>query len=477
MAVICIICEGAYPYVVGGVSSWVHDLIGSNPEHQFKLLCIIPNEEFAVQKYKLHQNVIELENILLDPYLDFSAGRVVKNNIFPKEEKKRGIEELFRFNKNPLEESRKEIEKIFDKESGKPLEIVLSNDYWEVLIENYNKKYPEENFNIYYWTYRSIILSLIQIGQIEIPKADIYHSVSTGYAGYLGALASQRKMGRLVLTEHGIYPREREEEILGADWIDKRFKNIWIEYFYYLSELTYQYCDLIVALFKYNSDIQKFHGAPVDKTSVIPNGVDEEIYSSIVREKKQGFNIGAVLRVVPIKDVKMMIKGFKIASAKIPDAKLWLIGPYEEDKEYYEECVALVKDLELTETVVFTGRADVRRYYSFLDILILTSISEGQPLSILEGLASGIPFIATDVGNCREILKGWTNIGEAGVIIPPTSYTALGKELIKLYQNQSRLEEYGKNGRKIVSKYYRKDFYINRYKEIYKKLGEGKWQE
>lgn len=82
MAVICIICEGAYPYVVGGVSSWVHDLITSNPEHKFKLLCIIPNQKFAVQKYKLPDNVIEIQNILLDPYLGFSMSQVIKNNLF-----------------------------------------------------------------------------------------------------------------------------------------------------------------------------------------------------------------------------------------------------------------------------------------------------------------------------------------------------------------------------------------------------------
>ena len=74
-----------------------------------------------------------------------------------------------------------------------------------------------------------------------------------------------------------------------------------------------------------------------------------------------------------------MIKGFKIASEKIPDAKLWLVGPYEEDKEYYEDCAALVNDLELSDKVTFTGRVDVKEYYSFLDILLLTSISEDSP--------------------------------------------------------------------------------------------------
>lgn len=91
---------------------------------------------------------------------------------------------------------------------------------------------------------------------------------------------------------------------------------------------------------------------------------------------------------------------------KMPDAKLWIIGPTDEDEEYFEECKDLVENLDMEKYITFTGRVDVREYYSFLDLLLLTSISEGQPLSILEGLSSGIPFIATDVGNCCEILQG-----------------------------------------------------------------------
>ena len=278
-----------------------------------------------------------------------------------------------------------------------------------------------------------IILNLLKIGQEDIPKADIYHCVTTGYAGFIGCLVAHRKMGKFLLTEHGIYPREREEEILGANWIDADFKNIWIDYFYYLSKLAYQYSDKIISLFEYTRGIQIYYGADEKKTKVIPNGVDEKKYGDIIKKKREGFHIGSVLRVVPIKDIKMMIKGFKIAEKNMPDATLWLIGPTDEDKEYYEECLELVKNLKLEEKVIFTGRANVLEYYSFLDLLILTSISEGQPLSILEGLASGIPFIATDVGNCREILLEKKDIGEAGLIIPPTSYTDLAEAFLKLY--------------------------------------------
>ncbi len=471
MAVICFICEGAYPYIVGGVSSWVHELILSNPQHFFKVLCIIPNKEFAKLKYKLPKNVIEVKNICLDGAPAFSLYNVIKANQTFSKQKRKSIDKLLDFGAKNTETKLSEVEDLFQKKFGKPLEVILSNEYWNTLLQFYNKNYSDGNFSTFYWTYRNIIFNLLNIAQGEIPKANIYHSVATGYSGFLGAVIAHQKKGKFVLTEHGIYPREREEEILGATWIDNDFKQIWIDYFYYLSKLAYQYSDKIISLFEYNRQIQIEYGAPAEKSVVIPNGVDEKKYGGIVREKKEGFNIGSILRIVPIKDVKMMIKGFKIASEKIPEAKLWLIGPTDEDEDYYDECIKLVDDLGLAEKVVFTGRANVMEYYSFLDLLLLTSISEGQPLSILEGLASGVPFISTDVGNCREILLEKTDIGEAGVIIPPTSYTDLALALVQLYHSPEKLEEFSRNGKKIVEKYYSKAAFIQQYREIYDEMG------
>jgi len=284
MAVICFICEGAYPYIVGGVSSWIHELISSNPQHFFKVLCIIPNKEFAKVKYKIPKNVVEIKNIYMDPYLNFSYLKVLRENMQKNEEKEKSIEELLLFQMNKDKEKLNKVEDVFSKKMGTPLEIILSKEYWEILLKYYNQHYSKGNFSTYYWTYRNIILNLLKIGQESIPKAHIYHSVATGYAGFLGAVIAHQKKGKFLLTEHGIYPREREEEVLASSWIDADFKSIWIDYFYYLSKLAYQYCDKIISLFEYNRNIQIEYGAPEEKTIVIPNGVDEKKYGSIVRK-------------------------------------------------------------------------------------------------------------------------------------------------------------------------------------------------
>ncbi len=476
MAKICLICEGAYPYVVGGVSSWVQDLINSNKEHEFSVLCIIPNKDFAVIKYELPDNLKEVKNIILNPYMDVSGLRLLKNNYLKKEKFKIKIEELMNFKEVSPENAAETICSLSEKNAGNPMEIVVSRLFWDPLLKYYKKNYSTENYNTFYWTYRNILLNIAGICQEEIPEADIYHSVSTGYAGLVAAMAGYKGKGKVLLTEHGIYPREREEEILHAKWVDKNFKGIWIDFFYFLSKIAYRYSDVIVSLFDYNRDLQIINGADSSKCRVIPNGVDREKFGKLNFEKRNEFSIGAVLRVVPIKDVKMMLNGFKVAIRKLRNVRLYLIGPIDENPEYYEECVQIVKSFELENYVEFTGKVNVEDYYKFLDLLLLTSTSEGQPLSILEGLSAGIPFIATDVGNCREILTEKKDMGEAGLIIPPTSYIDLADAIVKLYQSRDRLAEMGKNGRKIVEKYYSRETFINSYRGLYRELGGEQWQ-
>ncbi|MDX8334952.1 GT4 family glycosyltransferase PelF [Candidatus Cetobacterium colombiensis] len=470
MARVCLICEGSYPYVVGGVSSWIQDLVKSNEEHEFSIVCIIPNLEFAKVKYEIPKNIIGIKNIILDKNYEISPFKVFKNKIEFKKFQE-DIKKILNFKNNNSKEIMEVIEKISNKKYGNSLEIIINKSFWNSLIEYYEENYKEVGFNTFYWTYRNIFLNLISLAQEEMPLADIYHPVATGYSGYLSVLAKLKNKGSLVLTEHGIYPREREEEVIGAKWIEKDFKRIWIDFFYFLSRVTYDECDKIISLFHYNRELQVENGAERKKCEVIPNGIDLDIYLKIKYEKRDGFNIGSVLRVVPIKDVKMMLKGFKMALSRLKDTKMYLIGPTEENEEYYKECLELVKNLQLEEYVIFTGRTDVKEYYKFLDVLMLTSISEGQPLSILEGLASGIPFIATDVGNCREILTEKEE-GEAGIIVPPTSYADLGEAIVSFYQNREKIKDMGKIGREIVKKYYSKKQFIDAYKKIYKELGE-----
>ncbi|MGO4374590.1 GT4 family glycosyltransferase PelF, partial [Paenibacillus sp. MCAF20] len=352
-------------------------------------------------------------------------------------------------------------------------------DYFDILEDICRTDFNLVPFTEMFWTVRSMILPLFLTIRHEVPQADLYHSVSTGYAGVVGALAKHVHDKPLILTEHGIYSREREEEIIKADWVKGYFKDLWIEYFYRLSSCAYESSDRVITLFSRNKEIEIELGCDPDKISIIPNGVNTDDYKGISGIPDDDIiRIGAVVRVVPIKDIKTMLQSFLIVKREVPNAELYIMGPIEEDDEYYSECLSMVKTLEL-EDVHFTGEVNIKDYLGRMDILLLTSISEGQPLAVLEGMACAKPFVTTNVGSCKELLTGLGDgIGPAGLVAPVMHYEQIGQALIQLSKDSNLREEMGRNGLERVQRHYKHKDFIASYRHLYQSLGGMReWQE
>lgn len=461
---ICLISEGAYPYVTGGVSGWVQSMILNMPEHEFIIYSISAKETKDVTpKYEYPKNLLEVHDIFLGAYVDQNIQPGKRYNITREEKvaflsliggKDTNWSVLFQFFVSGRVDS--------------ILNFLASKDFFDVVQELCTKRFVHVPFTDMFWVLRSMVLPLFLCIDQKMPEADLYHSVSTGYAGVLGALAKHQYNKPFLLTEHGIYTREREEEIIKADWIKGYFKDIWIDYFYSLSQCAYEYADGVTSLFEGSRQIQIELGCPADKTFTIANGIDVERFHTQNRKlRKSGIHIGAIVRVVPIKDIKTMIQSFSLVQQEIEDSYFYIIGPYEEDKEYYEECVEMAESLGIR-NLVFTGAVNVQEYLSFLDILVLSSISEGQPLVILEGLAMEIPFVATDVGSCGELLLGkYDSFGQAGTIVPVMHFHLMANDIIALARNPERRQEYGRNGRERVTSLYTLPGMIEKYNQLY----------
>ena len=277
---------------------------------------------------------------------------------------------------------------------------------------------------------------------------------------------------KLLISEHGIYTREREEEIIKSDWIHGIYKNIWIEQFKKMSKFAYNTADKVTSLYEHARQLQIELGCPKEKTIVTPNGIDGSIYENIVRKDPDDkfFNIGAILRVTPIKDVKTLIMAFGYAKNSNPDLKLWIMGPADEDESYAKECFDLVKDMDIKD-IEFTGRINVKEYIGKMDITILTSISEGQPLTILESYAAHVPVIATDVGNCRGLIYGENDgIGSAGILTHIMNVEEITRAILRFASDSKMREEYGNNGYKRFKAKYTIEHMKNTYDNIYKEL-------
>lgn len=473
---VCIVAEGCYPYVVGGVSGWIHSMIQAFPQVQFILLTICSDRAQSGKfVYTLPDNVVSVYEAYLED-MDYKkkSFRKKKLHLSPTQYRAlRGMIMNFKTDWGVLFD-------LFQEDSFSINDLLMGEDFLHIIQEYYEMHYPEVVFSDFLWTMRSIFLPQFLILNSYIPKADIYHCVATGYAGILGSMAKYFHHSGLLISEHGIYTREREEEILKAGWVKGIYKNIWMDQFKKMSKLAYDYADYVTALFGHARQLQIDLGCPASKTRITPNGIVTENFENLSGKKQEDLNyfqIGAVLRVTPIKDVKTMLRAFAYAKGQNEKLKLWIMGPCDEDPEYAKECYELVDTLKVKD-VVFTGRVNVKEYLGRMDCTILTSISEGQPLTILESYAAHKPVIATDVGNCRELIYGEADddLGQSGILTHIMNIQELAEAMLFLAENEEKRLEMGEVGYQRVKRFYQigqmREKYQSLYEEIYRLAAE-----
>jgi len=156
----------------------------------------------------------------------------------------------------------------------------------------------------------------------------------------------------------------------------------------------------------------------------------------------------------------------------LPDAMFYAIGPTDEDEDYYEECIALVESLRIQDRFLFTGRQNVLEYYAFLDVMLLTSVREAQPLVILEGWAAGVPSICTKVGNAPEMLDY-----DERFLAPSKDPGGLARAVMFVHDNPEEMKAINENNKQKTMTLYNKQDMKNRYRSLYLSMHGGEqWQ-
>ncbi|WP_248929997.1 GT4 family glycosyltransferase PelF [Paenibacillus hamazuiensis] len=466
---IILIAEGSYPYVFGGVAGWMQTLISAMEEHEFEVVAISASRrEKRPVRYELPPNLTRIHDVYMDDVLELPREK--KPRLGKQEEKLI----LDWFDMQPGSE--RALPLIADRAKlGSPHAFLKSDPLWELLVRSYRREAPHDSFSAYFQAWRSMYVPALFLLRQTYPAGDMYHAVSTGYAGLIAASLCLKHGTPFILTEHGLYAEEREQEILQADGMESAIKARWISYFYYLAQCAYNTADKTVALHDAARRNQLRLGLPPDRSLVIPNGIRYDTYSGPPRGTDlpgKAFVFGALARVVPVKDIKTLLHAAKMASREIPDMQLWIMGPADEDRAYYDDCVKLAADLQIGRLVQFMGRVQPEDVLTRVDALVLSSVSEGQPLAVLEGMAAGIPWICTDVGACRELLEGADadTAGAAGFIVPPADPAAIAEKMILLYRSPDLRLRLGQAGRTRVRTHYRLDRSIDAYRRLYREV-------
>ncbi|HEX2824782.1 MAG TPA: GT4 family glycosyltransferase PelF [Burkholderiales bacterium] len=485
-----LLLEGTFPYVAGGVSSWVNQMIRGFPDVRFAVVFVGSlEEEYGEQKYELPQNVVHFERHYL--YAKRAAPEIEKIEGDPATFAV--VEEMHRYFRAPHAhaEGRELFKQLAPELAGGRLnneDFLYSHRSWEFISAQYREFSSDPSFVDYFWTVRTMhapIWVLADIAKNLIP-CKAYHTVSTGYAGLLGALLKYRTGKPLILSEHGIYTKERRIDLFNAHWIpDNRvifqrdpteiayFRQMWMRFFEGIGKICYDASDSIIALFEGNRRRQIEDGADAARTTNIPNGIDVARYGPLrsQRPARTPPVLALIGRVVPIKDVMTFVRAMRTVINRLPEAEGWIIGPEDEDPEYAQECHNLAIGLGLQDKVKFLGFQSMTDVLPQIGCVALSSISEALPLVLLEGFAAGVPAVATDVGACRQLVYGLDAedqaIGAAGSIVGIADPQSLASAALELLTDKQKWQTASDAAVRRVETYYRQEQMFERYRSVY----------
>jgi glycosyltransferase involved in cell wall biosynthesis len=156
----------------------------------------------------------------------------------------------------------------------------------------------------------------------------------------------------------------------------------------------------------------------------------------------------------------------------VPDVRVLVLGPTDEDPQYFRACQEMVAHLDLATTVEFTGPVKLDEYLGRVDAIALTSLSEAQPLVLLEAGAAGVPSVATDVGSCRELILGRSDenpaLGPGGFLTPLCNPLATARCLAELLLDPQLRRRSGEAMRRRTERYYNRTKVTEMYSELYR---------
>lgn len=278
----------------------------------------------------------------------------------------------------------------------------------------------------------------------EPVRADVVHLSMNGLPALVGLAAKWRHGTPLVLSEHGIYLRERYIAALATS---TRYpvRVLILGFFRWLAGAAYLTTDMLTPHSAYNRRWQLANGADPARMWTMYNGIAPDEFPPARQEPAQP-TISFMGRIDPLKDLMTLIRAFSLVRAKIPDARLRMFGGTPAGNEPYRDgCLRLIEELGLTGAAVLEGPVDHPAHaYHAASIVALTSISEGFPYTIVEAMACGRTIVCTNVGGVAEA------VGDTGLVVPPRDEVAIAEACVALLTDDARRHALGDRARRRV---------------------------
>jgi glycosyltransferase involved in cell wall biosynthesis len=293
-------------------------------------------------------------------------------------------------------------------------------------------------------------------------KTDILHT-HMSKAGALGRIAARFARGvKTVHTFHG--------NVLRGYFSSAR-ASVYLLAERWLAERT----DALVALSESQRKemLERYGVGRAEQYTVIPLGLDLGRFARCEGQRGAlrselgitgGTPVVAIVgRLVPIKDHRLFLGAARRVLDDLPDAVFLIVG----GGELRAELEARARRVGLGRSAMFLGwRSDLERIYADSDVVVLTSINEGTPVSLIEAGAAGKPVVATDAGGVSDVVRN----GESGLIAGSRDPAEFARLVVELLRDSARRAAMGNAGRKYVMSRYAKERLLRDIAALYEDL-------
>lgn len=459
------ITEGTYPYVVGGVSTWCVQLVNGLPEAKWQILPITAGSALREPRFPLPPQAelvgrIDLWSEGLPPWRP-RARNGADRVMLPAELTRQllgwnGSTDTLVASLRWCRRHPERVRAVFrNRRAWRPFLAALA----DVLDEEDPSVGPAPEFDLHHASqlYQSLYW-LARVAAVPTPATDLLLVTAAGWS-VIPALVHRSLHGTpMLLVEHGVFVREAYLGAVRADGSPSaRFLATRLARG--LTQAAYSCADIVAPVSDANARWAEALGVPSNRICVIRNGIRPLPEPAPLPGTATVISVG---RLDPLKDIHTMLMVAAEVVRQVPAARFLHYGPVSAGQEgYAQSCQALHEELGLGDRFRFMGSTpDPVGVIRDADVVIMTSISEGFPMSLLEAMSQGRPIVTTGVGGVPEAVAG------CSFIAPPGHVDDLAAGVVTLLRHPWLAQKLGDRGYKLVTDRFSEDAWLLQYRQL-----------
>ncbi len=469
---IALLNEGTYPVLKGGVSTWCDQLISNLDEHDFHLVTLTGKDTVPV--WEMPANVT---GVTLHGMWDAPPARTKLALADTRRQMRRAAELLKDVWSAILTPGRGEADldalraalQEWSQLGPQPLAWILAREgSTEALMGAWADHWADSERPAHLSAASAAHITRfvdrsLAVMDLSFPDVDVVHAAANGPAALIGLARHWQDGSPLLLTEHGVYLRERYLALNATGW-PWNIRYAMMAFLRAVCRLAYTDAAIVAPVSEFNAAWESELGTWRDKIVTIANGVDPERLPHVTAEPSTP-TISFYGRIDPLKDLQTMISAFSLVHEQMPEAKLRLFGPVPEGNEtYHRGLVDLVDANGLNDSITFEGPvSDPLVAIRAGHVVALSSISEGLPFTVLEAMMAGRATVSTDVGGVSECVG---RSGSRGLLVPARDPQAFADALLELLRDSSMRQWMGANARAYAMENFTLSTFAARYRKV-----------